>query len=180
MFSAVKSSDISLWTLSLSDRKATPFGNVHSAFPTGARFSPDGRWVAYASTTQGTTAIYVEPFPATGVKHQLSGPGFDGPHEVAWSPDGTELLYVPKIFGFEAVKVTTQPTFAFGTAVTVPRPFRVGAPNFRTPYDMAPHGRVLGLVAQGQSESGPPNIPRQIDVVLNWFEELRARVPATK
>jgi eukaryotic-like serine/threonine-protein kinase len=180
MFSAVKSSDISLWTLSLSDRKATPFGNVHSAFPTGARFSPDGRWVAYASTTQGTTAIYVEPFPATGVKHQLSGPGFDGPHEVAWSPDGTELLYVPKIFGFEAVKVTTQPTFAFGTAVTVPRPFRVGAPNFRTPYDMAPQGRVLGLVAPGQSQSSPLNFPRQIDVVLNWFEELRARVPATK
>jgi len=180
MFSAVKRSDISLWTLSLSDRTATPFGNVHSAFPTGARFSPDGRWVAYASTTQGTTAIYVEPFPATGVKHQLSGPGFDSPHEVAWSPDGTELLYIPKIFGFEAVKITTQPTFAFGTAVPVPRPFRVGAPNFRTPYDMAPDGRVLGLVVPGQSEFTPLNIPRQINVVVNWFEELRARVPATK
>ena len=110
----------------------------------------------------------------------MSGPGFDSPHEVAWSPDGTELLYIPKIFGFEAVKIATQPTFAFGTAVTVPRPFRVGPPNSRTPYDMAPDGRVLGLVAPGQSESSPLNIPRQINVVLNWFEELRARVPPTK
>lgn len=180
LFSAVKGPDTSLWTLSFSDEKATPFGNVHSAFPTGARFSPDGRWVAYASTTQGATAIYVEPFPATEVKYQLSGVGVDNPHDVAWSPDGTELVYISKIFGFEAVKVTLQPTFAFGTAVTVPRPFRVAAPNFRTPYDMAPDGRVLGLVAPGQSVASPLITPRQIDVVLNSVEELRARVPATK
>jgi hypothetical protein len=180
LFSVVKSSDISLWTLSLPDGKATPFGNVHSAYPTGARFSPDGRWVAYTSTATGTTAIYVEPFPTTGVKYQLTGNGLDNPHEVAWSTDGTELLYVPKIFGFEAVKVTVQPTFAFGTAVTVPRPFRVGAPNFRTPFDMAPDGRVLGLIVDGQNELNLPTGPRQIQVVLNWFEELRARVPATR
>ena len=49
LFSVTKGSDVSFWTLSVQDRKATPFGEVHSPNPTGARFSPDGRWVAYAS-----------------------------------------------------------------------------------------------------------------------------------
>ena len=67
LFSVTKGSDVSLWTFSLQDRKATPFGEVHSRFPTGARFSPDGQWVAYASAERGTTTtIYVQPFPSNG------------------------------------------------------------------------------------------------------------------
>ncbi len=50
LFSVTKGSDVSLWTYSLHDRKATPFGEVHSSNPSGAVFSPDGRWVAYTST----------------------------------------------------------------------------------------------------------------------------------
>jgi eukaryotic-like serine/threonine-protein kinase len=181
LFSVTKGADISLWTVSLPDRTVTPFDDVHSSFPLGARFSPDGRWIAYVSTTQGATAIYVQPFPATGVKHQLSAKGLDNPHEIAWSPDGKELLYVPRIFGFEAVSVTTQPAFAFGNAVTVPRPFRVGPPNARTPYDMMPDGRIVGFLAPGQGESALGNGPlRQIQVVLNWSEDLKARVPQTR
>ena len=66
LFSVTKGSDVSLWTFSLQDKKATPFGAVHSSNPTGAVFSPDGRWVAYTSTERDTTTIYVQPFPATG------------------------------------------------------------------------------------------------------------------
>ena len=176
LFSVTKGSDVSLWTFSLQDRKATPFGEVHSSFPVGARFSPDGRWVAYASTERGTTTIYVQPFPATGDKHQLSAKGLQNPHEVAWSPDGKELFYVPRIGGFEAVSITTEPTFAFGTAVAVPRPFLLGPPNSPTLYDIAPDGKFVGLITAGQTESDAARVP-QIQVVLNWFEELKARVP---
>jgi hypothetical protein len=95
-----------------------------------------------------------------------------------WSPDGKELLFVPRIFGFEAVSVTTQPTFAFGNAVPIPRPFRVGAPNSRTPFDMMPDGRILGLVTPGLTDTiTPTSGSRQIQVVLNWFEELKAQLP---
>jgi Tol biopolymer transport system component len=176
LFSVKKGSDVSLWTFSLRDRTATPFGDVHSSFPVGARFSPDGRWVAYASTERGTTAIYVQPFPATGDKYQLSAKGLQNPHELAWSPDGKELFYVPRIGGFEAVGVTTEPTFAFGTAVAVPRPFLLGPPNSPTLYDIAPDGKFVGLITAGQTESGAAKVP-QIQLVLNWFEELKARVP---
>ena len=100
----------------------------------GARFSPDGQWIAYASRDQGEKmTIYVQPFPPTGSKFPLfvKGPNPTA-HKVAWSPDGKELFYVPRIGEFEAVTITTTPTFAFGNAVRVPRPFQPGAPNERT------------------------------------------------
>ncbi len=180
LFSVTKGSDVSLWTFSLQDRKATPFGEVHSRFPTGARFSPDGQWVAYASTERGTrNTIYVQPFPPTGAKYQLFAKGSDIPHEVAWSPDGKELFYNPGVGRFEAVSVRTQPTFAFGNAVAVPRPFRTAPSNSRTLYDITPGGKFVGLIPAGQTEFGPLATP-QIHVILNWFEELQARVPPPK
>jgi serine/threonine-protein kinase len=97
LFSVTKDPVVSLWTYSIQERKATPFGEVHSSYPTGAMFSPDGRWVAYARTERGKTTIYVEPFPSTGNPHQLPAKASDDPHAVGWSPDGRELFYVPRI-----------------------------------------------------------------------------------
>jgi len=76
------------------------------------------------------------------------------------------------------VSVTTRPTFTFGNPVSVPRPFVERGPGFERAIDITPDGkRFLGVVAAGQNAaSGAPAAP-QIQVVLNWFEELRARVP---
>ena len=178
LFSATKGSDVSLWTISPQDRKPMPFGDVHSSYPTGARFSPDGRWVAYAARDRGPTKIYVQPFPATGKQYELFVKGANAsPHKVAWSADGEELFYVPRIFEFEAVSVTKKPSFAFGNAVRVPRPFQPGGPSLRTLYDVAPNGKFVGLVAPGGT-TPPAGAAPPIQVVLNWFEELRARVPS--
>jgi serine/threonine-protein kinase len=179
LFSVRQGSDVSLWTFSLKDRKATPFDAVHSTNPTGAVFSPDGRWLAYTSTERGTTTIYVQPFPATGVKYQLLARGADNPHMVVWAPDGKELFYDPRAGGFEAVSVTTQPTFAFGDPVAVPQPFQLGPSAARRTYDMTPGGKFVGLIPAGQTEALTPVAP-EIQVVLNWTEELRARVPPAK
>jgi Tol biopolymer transport system component len=182
LFSVTKGIDVSLWTWSLSSRKAMPFSDVHSSYPTGARFSPDGRWVAYARTDQGMArfAIYVEPFPATGARYQLfvkdsSSTAINSPHKVAWSPDGKQLFYVPRLGGFEVVSVTTHPTFAFGNAVQMPRRFSPGAPNSRTLYDTTPSGEFLGVRPAGLVDVNGFSSPR-VEVVLNWFEELNARV----
>jgi hypothetical protein len=117
----------------------------------------------------------VQPFPATGAKFTLSARGFDTPHEVTWSPEGTELFYNPRPGGFESVSVTTHPAFAFGRSVAVPRAFRVSPPEARRSYDVTPSGRFLGVVPVGQGESGPSAAP-QVQVVLNWFQELRERM----
>jgi WD40-like Beta Propeller Repeat. len=163
-------------TFSLQDRKATPFDAVHSSNPTGAVFSPDGRWVAYTSTERGTTTIYVQPFPATGAKYQLFAKEGDSPHMVLWSADGKDLFYDPRAGGFEAVSVTTQPTFAFGNPVAVPQPFQLGPSSARRPYDITPGGKFVGLIPAGQTEFFTPIAP-QIQVVLNWLEDVKARVP---
>jgi hypothetical protein len=43
-------------------------------------------------------------------------------------------------------------------------------------YDVLPDGRLLGRITGNQSAAGAP-IAEQIHVVLNWFEELKQRVP---
>jgi eukaryotic-like serine/threonine-protein kinase len=176
LFSVTKGADMSLWTFSLRDKSATPFEGVHSSTPIGAVFRPDGRWVAYTSSERGSTTIYVQPFPATGAKYQLAASENSSPHEVVWSPDGNKLFYNPRPSGFEAVSVTTEPTFAFGNPVAVPRPFPLAPPLARRVYDITPSGKFLVLMPAGRTESGTLTGPH-IQVVLNWFEELTARVP---
>jgi serine/threonine-protein kinase len=179
LFDVSKGSEVSLWTYSMRDRKATPFGQVHSSNPTNAVFSPDGRWVAYTSTERNRARNYVQPFPPSGVQHQLP----EGPSGIAlqplWSPDAKELFYNPAPGQFAWVSVTTEPTFTAGNPEMVPRPFQTGPPVARRPFDITPGGRFIGLVEAGQSVSDKPIAP-QIQVVLNWLEELRARVPPTK
>ena len=71
LFTLVKGAGSSLWTFSLKDRKAAPFGGVQSSAWTNAVFSPDGRWVAYAASGGGprfegeSNTVLVQPFPAT-------------------------------------------------------------------------------------------------------------------
>ena len=179
LFSVTKGPDVSLQMLSLKDRKSTPFGNVHSSTRTGAVFSPDGRWVAYATAEGATTTIYVQPFPAiAGVKHQLLPRGGQPKHPV-WSADSKQLFYNPGPGQFESVSVTTQPTFAFGHPVALPRPFPGASPRERRPYDITPDGKFVSTIAAGQTVSGRPSAP-QIQVVLNWFEDLRTPVPSVK
>jgi serine/threonine-protein kinase len=177
LLSVTTSTTVSLATLAMDDRRVSAFSDVTSVIPMNARFSPDGRWVAYARADRGMpSTIFVEPFPSTGAKYQLA---VQGPQSVAhkpvWSPDGRELLYVPRLGGFEAVSVTTRPAFAFGRAVPVPRKFNPGAPAVRALYDITPEGRFVGLVPVG--DSGAIYSAPRIEVVLNWFEELKRLVP---
>ena len=175
LFTAYKESRYSLLALSLRDRKVAPFGGVQSIVPSGARFSRDGRWVAYGIREGALTTIFVQPFPATGAKYQLFRKVGDDPHHPLWSPDGKELFYVPRPGGFESVPVRTEPRFGFGNPVAVPRNFRSEGPALRAPYDIMPDGRILGLV--DPLEEGPNSAAPEILVVLNWFAELKGKLP---
>ncbi len=118
--------------------------------------------------------IQIEPFPPTGARFQIQPPPGDGPHHPLWSPDGNELLYNPRPNGFAAVRVRTAPTVEFGAPFDVPRVFRTGPTQLRASYDMMPDGRILGVVTP--LEQGNPDTPREIRVVLNWFEELEKKL----
>jgi serine/threonine-protein kinase len=172
LFGVAKGSEVSLWTLSVRDRKATRFDDVRSStFPTDAVFSPDGKWLAYqiGEAGRGESVTYVEPFPPNGTKYQIARGG-----RPLWSRDGKELFYIPGPAQFMAVTVRTQPTFSFTNPVAVPRGFGVADPASPRPYDITPDGRFVGVGMVGRSVSFAAP---QIHVVLNWFEELKARVP---
>jgi len=175
LFSVTKDTNFSLWTFSLQDKKATPFGAVQSSAPITSVFSPDGQCVAYASRETGGSEIYVQPFPSTGAKYQVSKNSVS--YSPVWSPDGKELLYIPGGGSFAVVSVTTHPSVTFGNPVPVPRPFiGLGLTTARN-YDITPDGqRFVGVVSAAQTQSGTP-ATLHIQVVLNWFEELKRLVP---
>lgn len=91
-----------------------------------------------------------------------------------WSHDGKELFFVPGPGQFRSVSVRTEPAFGFTAPAAVPRRFGLAPPSSPRPYDILPNGRFVALDAIGQGE----NFSSQIHVVLNWFEELKAKAPA--
>ena len=117
--------------------------------------------------------MIVEPFPATGARHMLGR----GIHPV-WSHDGREIMFQPAGGRWAVQSITTQPSFAFGSPVPFSRggAVTVGPPGRRN-QDIMPDGRFLGVIDGGQTI--PAGFPR-IHVVLNWFEELKAKVPSKK
>jgi serine/threonine-protein kinase len=172
LYTVTSESTFALWTFSLRDRKGARFDTVESPDPIGSVFSPDGRWVAYA--TGGT--VYVQPFPSTGTRYQLPKINID--HHPMWSPDGKELFYEPAGNQLVALGVQTRPTFSFGNPVSLPAG-RVGptAPSTPRNRDVDPTGKgFIGPVSIDQLSGSA--VVREIRVVLNWFEELKQRVPA--
>jgi len=124
--------------------------------------SPDGRWLAFASTVSGRNEVYVQPFPGPGPRQPIST---DGGGEPAWSPDGTELFYT-NVTGntLMAVGVTSGATLTSGT----PRLLYDGRyrpnSNGNTPYGVAANGRTLRVQQVHQDQS-----LTRIEVVMNWF-----------
>ncbi|MGB2663038.1 MAG: protein kinase [Candidatus Acidiferrum sp.] len=161
-----------IWVLRLSDRKAQPF--LQTPFNESVpQFSPDGHWLSYVSDESGRWEIYVQPYPGPGGKWQIST---DGGMEPVWNPNGREIFY-RKGDKMMAVDISTQPSFSAGK----PRILFEGRYE-RTPatgpnYDVSPDGQRFLMLKSSEQEVAAPT---QINVVLNWFEELKRRVPAEK
>jgi eukaryotic-like serine/threonine-protein kinase len=155
----------------MSDRKAVPF--LQTPFnETVPAFSPDGHWLAYASDESGRYEIYVRPYPGPGGKWQISTEGGEQP---VWNPSGRELFYRSgdKMM---RVEIGTEPGFAVGKPRILFEGQYATAATFPD-YDVSPDGqRFLMLKPAEQAEAGPT----QINVVLNWFEELKRLARAGK
>jgi Tol biopolymer transport system component len=166
-----KSPAYSLASLLLPEKKVTPFAGITSIFPIAATFSPDGKWFAYTTAAPGAriTAL-VRPFPLTEASYPITTGGI----HPFWSPDGKELIYSARAADLDSVSVTTTPSFAFGNPVSEAQRFVERGPSVERNNDILTNGRLLGTVPAGLTVAA--STP-QIDVVLNWFEELKARVP---
>jgi serine/threonine-protein kinase len=147
------------------ERKLRPF--LQTRFTDfGARFSPDGQWVAYVSNESGRDEVFVRPFPGAGAKWQIST---EGGSEPRWSRSSRELYYRvgDKMM---IVDIETKPTFRPRRPRTL---FEGRYYDIDEAYDVAPDGTRFLMIKEDLAESGPVHV----NVVLNWFEEIRRRLP---
>ena len=138
--------------------------------------SPNGRWLAYESDKSGRFEIYVRPFPnVNGGEWPLSTNGGTRPR---WSPKGQELFYIALDGALMGARVE-----AGGGAWRAGPPAKVlerryypgdGTGFLGRTYDVAPDGRFLMLKEEAVGGYTPP---QHLEVVVNWFEELRRLVP---
>jgi serine/threonine-protein kinase len=135
-------------------------------------FSPDGRWLAYMSTESGRPEIYVQAFPGPGGKWQVSTVGGEAPR---WSRNGRELFYHVGA-RMMAVPVETSPSFRVGTPQILFDTFFDLRTDGGTVYDVASDGKSFVMVRPSNEQSQA----RQVNIVLNWFDELRRLAPTSK
>jgi len=149
-----------IWALPLfGERK--PIALVQSPFnELNATFSPDARWFAYQSNESGQPQIYVQPFPPTGAKFQISTNGGIQP---MWRPDGKELIFLTADSTVMATSINPAPgRFEHGASVPL---FQVSIPgNIARHVDVAADGsRFLVNAIRDQSRTIP------LTVIVNWL-----------
>ena len=153
-----------LWVLPLfGDRKPVPF--LQTGFNEGqGQFSPDGRWMAYVSDESGRREVYVQTFPASGGKWQISDAGGAYPR---WRRDGKELFYVTAGQELMAVAVQSDSTFQAGGphALFEPRFFQPVIP-----YTVSDDGQRFLVNTPLEEDNSSPVI-----VVVDWTAELKKR-----
>ena len=136
----------------------------------GSSISRDGKWIAYTSDESGQYEIYVRAFSGSGGKRQISVAGGE---EVTWSPDGRTLFY-REGQRWMSVAVQTQPDFSAETPKFMFEGSYLNVPGVS--YDVAPDGQRFMMLEESVKQ--PPTT--RLNVVLNWFEELKQRAPAVK
>jgi Tol biopolymer transport system component len=144
------------------------------------KISPDIRYVAYQSDESGKGEIYVRSFPDVNKgKWQVSSSGGGSP---LWSPDGRELFYRSGDATM-AVEVETQPTFKRGNPKNLFQGTYFSTAMQKivtTPWDILPNGKKFLMIkpaaSTGAASTAAGPQPK-ITVVVNWFEELKQRVP---
>ena len=163
-----------LWTWSLDDETAKPLVDTFDR-QEHAAFSPNGDWIAYAASDGGgfgpVNHIFVEPFPATGARHRVTRRF--GVYPV-WSHDGTAIFFRRPTRRGRVVRVDieTEPSFGFSEERDTLVP--TNSVILHRSFDPMPDGeRFVTLVpADGNQDTTP-----RVNIVLNWTEELKERVP---
>jgi Tol biopolymer transport system component len=140
---------------------ASPFNEANGVF------SPDGHWIAYESDESGRPEVYVQAFPLTNQKVRISA---GGGTDAAWSKSSAELFYLAADRNLMAVPYrATVTSFEPGTGKVL---FAVPGNVVRRSYAVTGDGRRF-LIGKPVDE----NINESITLVLNWRDELTARVP---
>jgi Tol biopolymer transport system component len=147
-----------IWVLPLdAPAKTAPFIRT-SYFERFAQFSPDGKWVAYASDDSGTTEIYLRAFPGGQTQVRVSASGGDAPR---WSRDGKRLFYYSS-GKMMAANVKEADATLEVTSVTPLFDCRPPEGFRRMFYDVMPDGRFLMMTSTAGT------LPASLTLTVNW------------
>ena len=157
-----------------------PEGEPRLLFETQTRelvpaLSPDGQWLAYVSEETGRPEVYIQRFPDLGERWAVSTNGGLDP---AWSPDGKSLYYLATGGGeapeeMVVVRIDSGPSLSVGVPEVLFKHTYLRRQLVGRQYDVAPDGDRFLMVSRPADGSGRP----QVNVVLNWFQDLTERVP---
>jgi Tol biopolymer transport system component len=137
-------------------------------------FSPDGAWMAYQQGTgpAAPAEINIRPFPGVMRTRIPLGPG----REPVFSRDGSELFFFDGE-GISTAPVSYKPAFGVGQ----PRQLFTMKSRYEgtgRAWDVDPSGKRFLVIRPFESGAARNAAPRpRIDIVLNWAEELKSRVP---
>jgi Tol biopolymer transport system component len=129
-------------------------------------FSPDGRWVAYASDESGRSEVYVTAFPSAEGKWQIST---DGGRFPRWRADGREIVYLSSQGNVASVNVdTTGASPSISPAVDLFKAMIL--PTAGTVFDMSAEGKLF-VINRAIVSNAPPSLV----LVYNWPQLLARR-----
>ena len=161
---AAKSSDV--YVLSLGGAPNPSPLVTSAAFDGGAQFSPDGRFIAYASDESGQLEVYVRSYPMSDRKWPVSTRGGTGPR---WNRNGKEIFYR------SGNKIMAADVTVTGDNVVLSTPHQLfdqryayGANTALANYDVTVDGKEFIMIKNDPGAS-------HLNVVLNWFDELAQR-----
>jgi len=130
-----------------------------------AQFSPDGQLVAYESNASGRTEVYVQTRASGGGLVQVSVSGGNTPR---WSPEGDRVFFRQN----NAMMMATVNARGALSAGTPQQLFDGGwALKGDLDFEVRADGKSFLMILQG-----PEAIPTRIDLVLNWFAVLTAKM----
>jgi eukaryotic-like serine/threonine-protein kinase len=172
-----------LWTVPLeSDSAGLRAGKPEVFLQTPAderypSFSPDGRWVAYRSDESGTFQIYVRAFPDKGGKWQISNSGGTVP---MWSRNGHELFFETLDNHIMVAAYTVKGDSFVADKPRVWSEKQLGStPATTRNVDLAPDGKRIVALMPAETAEGQ-KAQNHVTFLLNFFDELRRKVPVAK
>jgi len=168
---------VDLWTVPLENdgqglRAGKPEPFLQTPFDEGfPSFSPDGRWLAYASNESGAFQVYVRAFPDKGGKWQVSSSGGTLPE---WARNGRELFFRTEDNQIMGASYTVKGDSFVADKPRVWSEKRIANVGILPNYDLAPDGKRIVALMPAEAPQGQP-AQNQVIFLQNFFDEVRRR-----
>jgi Tol biopolymer transport system component len=166
LFTSWNRSTSEIWLLSLAgEARATPLLQNAAFYYDFGQFSPDQHYIAYTANESGHPEVYVQTFPLSGGRWQVSSSGGWAP---LWRNDGKELFFQATDGRVMAVAITPGPKFETGTPTQLFKAKVKGTPGYA--YAVSADGQRFLINTPVEDTSRYP-----VAIVFNWTNNLKAK-----